>query len=308
MTEPIPVQQHPEARSGHQRREFARVEEPFLIRAKNGTGNWEDFRLPLDRVFEVAAIWKKKAAGIERPWLCWNVSDPWCRIQQRLVQSVGWTPVIGFDPRVGPPTVLPGSVLIDFNQDLQLPVMWPHFPLEFAFLWTHRLAFWHADLLCRMPVMQQLAGTFESLEDGQMSAVFDMRGRRNFLKAKTHRFWELCGCTTQGASENQFHNGTGWWRNFAIHPKCRVTSERERRRQYDYDSGVGILYWKNNYRGSIVPISIHLVKEGHCSEIMSRNYKDAPNHLTAARDLNAELEKNFDLQVVAQRLGITHLL
>jgi hypothetical protein len=278
------------------------------IDPKNGTGNWQDFNIPLERVLEAAAEWRRQLAGVERPWLCWNVSPRWCQLQQRLVQSVGWTPVLGFDPRVGPPPVLPGSILIDFGAAFQLPVMWPHFPLEFAFLWTDRLAFWHADLLCRPEVMQQLARTFLSLENGQMAAVLDKGGRRNYLNFKSHRFWELCGCTTQGASENQFFNGTGWWRNFALHPKCRVTAERQRRQRYSYDSGVGILYWKNRYNGSVIPIDIHLIKEGHCSEIMSKDYKDAPNHLTALRDLSQELDANYNLDEVAQRLGLSHLL
>jgi hypothetical protein len=280
----------------------------FPIDPKNGTGSWLDFNIPLERIFQAAAEWKQRVDGIKKPWLCWNVSPRWCVLQQRLVQTAGWTPVIGYDPRIGPPPVLPGSVLIDFNASFQLPVMWPHFPLEFAFLWTDRLAFWHADLLCRLPVLEQLTKTFESLEDGQMAAVLDKGGRRNYLNFKSHRYWELCGCTTAGASENQFYNGTGWWRFFWLHPKCRVSAEIERRKRYSYDSGVGILYWKNNYNGPVVPISIYLVKEGHCSEIMSRNYRNAPNHLTALRDLPTELDANYNLDDVAQKFGIAHLL
>jgi hypothetical protein len=278
------------------------------IDPKNGTGDWLNFNLPFDWISEIAAEWNRKLVDIQKPWLCWHVSPRWSILQQRLVQSVGWTPVIGFDPRVGSPPVLPGSILIDFNESFKLPVMWPHFPLEFAFLWTKRLAFWHADLLCRLPVMEYLAKTFESLEDGQMAAVLDKGGRRNYLNFKSHRFWELCGCTTEGASENQFYNGTGWWRNFSLHPKCRLPSERRRRQKFSYDSGVGILYWKNNYNGSVVPISIHSVKEGHCSEIMSRAYKSAPAHQTALRNLPSELDANYDIEAVARRLGISHLL
>jgi hypothetical protein len=275
---------------------------------KNGTGNWQDFHIPLELVFEAAGQWKKRLAGVEKPWLCWNISPRWNQLQQRLVKHVGWTPVVGFDPRVGSPPMEPGSVPIDFNEPFGLPVMWPHFPLEFCFLWANRLAFWHADLLCRIPVMEQLARLFEGLEDGQMAAVLDKGGRRNYLNFKSHRFWELCGCTTRGASENQFYNGTGWWRNFNLHPKCAVSGERQRRGAYSYDSGVGILYWKNNYRGAAIPISIHLVKEGHCSEIMHSGYKDSPNHLTALRDGPTELDANYSIDEVAARLGIAHLL
>jgi hypothetical protein len=279
-----------------------------MIDCKNGTGNWLDFNIPLERVFEAAADWKQKAKGINRPWLCWNVSPRWCLLQQRLVQFFGWTPVIGFDPRIGPPPLLNGSVLIDFNERFQFPVMWPHFPLEFAFLWANRLAFWHADLLCRLPVMEQLAGIFNSLQDGQIAAVLDKGGRRNYLNFKSHRFWELCGCTTEGASENQFYNGAGWWRNFSLHPKCRFSTERRHRQRYSYDSGVGILYWKNNYRGEVVPIDLSVIKEGHCSEIMLNTYRNAPAHLTALRDLPSELDSNYDIEEVSNRLGIAHLL
>jgi hypothetical protein len=187
-------------------------------------------------------------------------------------------------------------------------VLWPHVPLEFAFLLSGRLAFWHADLLCRLPVMRQLAEQFESLQDGEMSAVFDRGGLRRSLKFKMHRFWELCGCTTKSASENQFYNGVGWWRHFELHPKCILEQERARRRTYDYDSGVGILYWKNKYNGYVKRIDINLVKEGHCSEIANKAYRSLPNHLNAMRDLRSEIDLNYSIDEVAARLEIGHLL
>lgn len=273
-----------------------------------GTGDWSGFNFPLEEVFEIAAGWKTILAGIEKPWLCWNVSPRWSVLQQKLVLAVGWTPVVGFDPRVGPPSVVDGAVLVDFNEKLQLPVLWPHFVLEFVFLFADRLAFWHADLLCRLPVMKQLADRFESLQDGQMSAVFDRGGLRRLLKFKMHRFWELCGCTTKSASENQFYNGTGWWRNFHMHPKCVLAEERHRRSRYDYDYGVGILYWKRNYNGHVIPIDIKLVLEGHCSEIGHKAYKIAPDHYTAKRSLPSEIDRNYSIEEVAARLGIAQLL
>ena len=273
-----------------------------------GTGDWKYFSIPPERMFEIAAGWKALFAGVEKPWLCWNVSPRWSVLQQKLVLAVGWTPIVGFDPRVGPPPVVDGSILIDFNEKLQLPVLWPHIPLEFAFLFTDRLAFWHADLLCRLLVVRQLADQFASLQDGQMSAVFDSGGLRRRLKFRMHRFWELCGCTTRSASENQFYNGTGWWRNFQLHPKCVLAEERARRRRYDYDSGVGILYWKNKYNGRVIPTDIKLVKEGHCSEIGNRAYRALPNHLNPMRDLRSEIDANYSIEEVAARLGIAHLL
>ena len=282
--------------------------QPSGLDARIGTGNWAAFSIGLDAVYAAAAQWKKRLEGVHKPWLCWNVSPRWCGLQQRVIQHFGWTPVVGFDPRVGPPPVETGAILIDFNEAFQFPVLWPHFPLEFAFLFTERLAFWHADLLCRLPVLENIVKLFESLEDGQMSAVLDRGGRRNYLNFKTHRYWELCGCTTASASENQFYNGTGWWRYFSRHPKCTVTVERERRNRYSYDSGVGILYWEKNYNGSIKPIDLRSIAEGHCSQIMSSNYKSAPDHLTAMRNLPQELEDNYSLENEARRFGLAQFL
>jgi len=289
--------------------QYVTTMEEHAINPKNGTGDWKNFKIPLERIFEAGAEWKRQVAGVEKPWLCWNVSPRWNQLQQRLVKYVGWTPVVGFDPRLGPPPVEPGSVLIDFNANFGLPLMYLHFPLEFIFLWTDRLAFWHADLLCRLPVMEKLAKSFESLEDGQTTAVLERGGRRNYLNFRRHRFWELCGCTTRAASENQFYNGCGWWRNYVIHPKCTLSSERRRRQRLYYDHGAGIMCWKKRYHGSVLPISLNLVKEGHCSEIMCpKTYQQAPNHGTDLRNLTIELDANYAIDEVAARLGIAHLL
>jgi hypothetical protein len=278
------------------------------ISARMGTGNWAAFNLPIEQVYEAASQWKQRLAGVEKPWLCWNVSPRWCYLQQRLVTEAGWTPVVGFDPRAGAPPLAPGAILIDFNESFGLPVMWLHFPLEFAFLFAARLAFWHADLLCRLPVMQKLADLFSSLDEGKMAAVLDRGGRRNWLNFRSHRYWELCGCTTRRASESQFYNGAGWWRHIEAHIKCTVPEEREERAKYSYDSGVGIMYWQRRYSGYVVPIRIGLVKEGHCSEIGSRNYKASAKHNSAMRSLPAELDANYSIEEVARRLGIADLL
>ncbi|MEQ1948618.1 MAG: hypothetical protein ABL995_15615 [Bryobacteraceae bacterium] len=284
---------------------------PAEVDPRIGTGNWEAFHgYPLQHVFDVTAGWRDRLRGHKHLWLCWNVSPRWSVVQQRLAKSVGWTPLVGFDPRVGPPPVEPGAILIDFNEHFHFPVMWPHFPLEFAFSFIeHKLAFWHADLLCRPPVLQNLDTLFRNLDAGELSAVFDVGGRRNYFNFRKHRYWELAGCTTRDASENQFYNGTGWWRNFNLHLKCVSAKEREERGRLDYDSGVGILYWRNKYNGRIHDVDIHLVKEGHCSEISRlKTYQQSPNHTTAMRDLNSELDRNFSLDEVAARLGIGHFV
>lgn len=274
--------------------------------SQRGKGNWENFDLPLERIYKPASDWRQALSGVARPWLCWNVSDRWCNLQQRLIQEVGWTPVIGFDPRCGPPTPLPGSIVIDFNARFGFEVMWPHFPLEFAFLFSKRLAFWHADLLCRLETMRYLRDVFESLTDGQMAAVLEKGGRRNFFRFRHHRYWELVGCTTKGASESQFNHGCGWWRNMKDHPRCTDPDERRQRSRYYYDSGVGIMYWKRKYGGQVVNIPAKAVTEGHCTSINKSDYRQI--NPGGQRNLAAEIDLNYDLAEVAARLGIGHLL
>ena len=279
---------------------------PALDTSQRGKGNWERFDIPLEKVREATAEWRQALAGIRLPWLCWKVSDRWCKLQQRLIQEIGWTPVIGYDPRSGPPTQLPGSLAINFNAHFGFEVMWPHFPLEFAFLFTERLAFWHADLLCRLDTMRYLRDVFESLPDGQIAAVLDRGGRRNFFRSRHHRYWELVGCTTKGASESQFQHGCGWWRCIKDHPQCTDPHERRRRSRYYYDSGVGIMYWKRRYGGQVVNIPLKTVAEGHCTSINKKDYRQVSPG--GARNLVAEIDLNYDLDTVAARLGIAHLL
>jgi hypothetical protein len=276
-------------------------------RSQVGKGNWAGFNIPLDDVYDAAGEWKKALGGVDRPWLCWNVSDRWCKLQQKLIQEVGWTPVIGFDPRCGPPkTVLPGSIVIDFNAPFGLEIMWPHFPLEFAFLFAERLAFWHADLLCRMEVMYKLKALYEGLQDGAMAAVPDFGSRRYFYRFRHHRYWELAGCTTQGASKSQFDQGASWWRFFDHHPNCPNEAERRRRAKYYYDSGVGIMYWKRRLDGKVIDVPPNWVAEGHCTSINKKNYRQVlPG---GQRNLSVEIDLNFDIEEVARTLGIDHLL
>ena len=89
---------------------------------------------------------------------------------------------------------------------------------------------------------------------------------------------------------------------------CTDPAECARRKTYSYDSGVGILYWKNRYRGSVADVNLRKIKEGHCSEISSKSYVEGPEHTTARRNLAWELDRNYSLDEVAQRLGIASLL
>ena len=133
---------------------------------------------------------------------------------------------------------------------------------------------------------------FESLEDGQLAAVLDRGGLRNILNTKSHRYWELAGCTTAGASRSQFENGAGWWRHFDHQVSCTDPREIARRKKYSYDSGVGIKYWRDHYGGSVVHVPLALVKEGHCSEIGAKNYIPGEAHNTAHRNLSTELDRS----------------
>lgn len=278
-----------------------------IMAARAGGGNWDAFTLPLDTVRQAAAEWEQQLAGIRRPWLCWNVSARWSLLQQRLVEHVGWTPVVGFDPRVGAPPLRPGAVVIDFNRHLQLPVLKPMFPLEFVFLFADRLAFWHSDLLCRLSTMDYIAGVVNRLQDGQTAAVLDRGGWQNLFRPGKHRYWELVGCTTRGASESQFRNAAGWWRHPERHVNCTDPAERRRRENRHWEHGTGIMYWKRHYGGTVLNIDRRRVEEGHCTSIGNPHYKRlSPKQYV--RNLSADLDANFDVELVARHLGLGDLL
>lgn len=269
-----------------------------------GRGDWLVWNTPLDVLFKEAEGWKAQLDGVKLPWLCWNISDRWCVVQQKMVASVGWTPVIGFDPRVGPPPLIPGAVLIDFNKNFRFAEMRPHFALEWAFLYTERLAFWHSDLLVRMPLLRKLAKMFEELEQGEMAAVDEELGLRDKLfHPKRKRYWELICCTTREASRSQFETGASWWRNFHLHPNCKDPAEQKRRSNYYYEFGVAIRYWQTHYGGKVRKIDQGPLNEGHCTGINNRNYV----HLTPDKDRTkkfAELDLNFSLDEELKRLDL----
>lgn len=269
---------------------------------KRGTGNWGAFDLPLDAVMESARNWKREIGNERKLWLCWNISDRWSLLQQRMVIEAGWTPVVGHDPNCQPEklSILPGSIFIDFGKELGLKAVWPHFPLEFAFLWAPKLAFWHADLLMPMAKMQKFATLFDSIEDGQMAAVHSIGGLRQIFKRKAHRYWELLGCTTEAASRDQFEKGCGWWRNFHSHPNGPI-EEKSQRASYYYDSGVGISYWEHRYNSKVIRLNERDLIDGHCSEIGHPHYKKSIHK-------GIELDLNFDLNSVAKRMGLESML
>jgi hypothetical protein len=280
------------------------------LRYRLGTGNWRAVRglgLSLDDVTAVTRPWAEALRGVARPWLCWNVDSDWCLVQQKLVSEVGWTPVVGWDPRVGRPELVPGAIAIDFNADLKLPVLWLHFPLEFVFLFADRLAFWHADLMVRKEHMRAYAARFAALADGEMVATNPSLGWRQRFGVKTRRYWELVGCTTRGASRSQFEQGCGWWMNFQVHPNCPSEAERQRRARYYWDCGTGIYYWHTRLGGTVHLIPESEVEEGHCSRLHNPRYQPiSPDN--ERRDLSVDLKHNYDLAEVCAKMGLSDLV
>jgi hypothetical protein len=279
------------------------------IRYRVGNGHWEAFGqsgLKLPDLFEAAADWAKQLSGVELPWLCWNVRSDWCLIQQKLVSEVGWTPVVGFDPRVGKPPLVPGAIEIDFNRCLGLPSMWMHFPMELTFLISDRMAFWHSDLLVRRSKMQRLASMFATLKDGEMAAVHPGWSWREWLDPHKQRYFELIGCNTRGSSRSQFENGCGWWMDFWQHPST-PTGQKELRSKYWYEHGIGIRYWKKHFGGKVKLVKSNYVDEGHCTRIGKPSYvpKSPVNYRL---DLSLDLPHNYNLKDVCQKLDIADLL
>jgi hypothetical protein len=272
-----------------------------------GVGNWAAFDIALESVFASAEHWSSLLKGVTRPWLCWNVDPDWCLVQQRLVARFGWTPVVGGDPRAQKPTLLPNSILLDFNEYFHFPTMWMHFPLEFAFLFAERLAFWHSDLLVREEKLGEIAEMFASLQDGAMAVTQPRRPLSKLFKRDSERYWELIGCTTRGASRSQFENGCGWWMNFAAHPNCPSEQERERRKRHYWDHGAGIWYWAKKCGGMAYTIREAEISEGHCTRIGNQGYERlSPDN--AARLLTKELSHNYNLVQMCRKLGLERLL
>ncbi|MDZ4129275.1 MAG: hypothetical protein U1E02_34635 [Hydrogenophaga sp.] len=277
------------------------------IEYRRGMGNWEAWGDDIEPIFRAAEKWAVALNGVVHPWLCWNVDSDWCLLQQRLVRSAGWTPVVGFDPRVGPPKhVLPESIVVNFNADLCLPVLYPHFPLEFAFLFVERLAFWHSDLLLSESKMRDMAGLFAELPDGATAAV-DSTGWRDLFSLSKRRYWELIGCTTQEASRKQYENGCGWWLNFQSHKNRGVNAGDRKLPMYYWDHGAGIFYWKQRHGGRVHSLNERDFSAGHFSQIKFDGYKRiSPNN--EFRELSSDLSHNFQLQKCAEKVGIVHLL
>src|SRR3954469_7143592 len=67
------------------------------FRAK-GHGNWACWdTAELGQLAAAAASWAAQLPAGDRYWLCWATHDDWCKLQQRLVLEVGWTPIVSGD-------------------------------------------------------------------------------------------------------------------------------------------------------------------------------------------------------------------
>ena len=263
-------------------------------RAK-GHGNWACWDTSeLEQLSAAAARWAAALPPGDRYWLCWNIQDDWCKLQQRLVLEVGWTPVVSVDcSQVAAPTILPGAIRLDFQAGLLVPDMWMHFPLELVFEWVDRVAFWHSDLLVPVPVMREYARRFEGLAGPVTAAVFC---RRNLLRPRAwdnaDRWFEVIGCTTREASRSQFQCGAGWWKHFQNHPNCGPVPDLV---NYHWDHGGGIRYWEH-------------VHGGHVNQLwFNDRYHFSHYHRPDVRPRGEALGA-ADLERVAEELGITRLL
>ncbi|MCE2813627.1 MAG: hypothetical protein LW850_24850 [Planctomycetaceae bacterium] len=277
---------------------------------RSGIGDWKHFEGDVGDIFDAAKEWRSALKGVDKPWLCWHVYEPWTRLQVKLVRQIGWTPVIGYDPDCGDNSLIDfgDEITIDFNKRLGFKKMYMHFPLEFAFLWTDRIAFWHSDLLVRIPLLTETAKKFESLQDGWVAGCPQYgRGMKDWFFPSKHRIWELIGLTTASASEDQYAKGAGWWKHFWMHPNCPSDAERAKRSRYYYDHGTGVMYWHKRYGGKVHYIDSKPFNEGHCTSINNPAYikiKKEPGRKMVGK----QLEKNFNISDVAAKLGISDLL
>lgn len=276
---------------------------------RKGMGNWEAWGDDVEPVFRAAEKWADALKGGARLWLCWHVDADCCLLQQRLVKNTGWTAVAGFDPRVGvPENMVQGSVVVDFNAGLDLPVLYPHYPLEFALLFVDRIAFWHWDLLLPEPKMREIVQLFASLPEGTSAAVCTLVWR-DFFSLHDRRFWALIGCTKRSARRDQYKKGCGWSLNFQSHRNRAFNAGNRHLPNYCLDHGSGIYCCKRRHGGKV--LALKKKEKGfsarHFSLIKFEGYKrvSASNDF---RDLSRDLSGSFRLCDCARKVGVAHLL
>ena len=262
----------------------------------------------MPEIERAARSWRDQLAGVSRPWLCWCIDPQWCLVQQQLVQKIGWTPVVGTDG-THQPVVVDGAIFVDFNRELQLPGMWMHFVLEFAFLYADRLAFWHSDVLPPLECMRAIAAEFATIQDGELivteKRVSFLYMIRRLLRGRRIRdvsgWTEITGCTTRGASESQFRHGCGWWRGLKQHPNA---SPEVVQRNPHWEHGIGIRYWQRLFNGTVRPLQTD-VAPYHYSRA-GRTERKYRRELVGHQQIGSkvsELSANYRLDDIVRSLG-----
>ncbi|MGF1685715.1 hypothetical protein L4C36_03360 [Photobacterium japonica] len=282
-----------------------------------GNANWRALRalnmqfddMPTAECFyQAASGWKKALEGVEYPWLVWSVDEDWAYVQQKMVVEAGWTPIVGYDPRAKPPTkLLKESILVDFNQGLNLPIFYMHIPLDFIHLFAPRLAFFHSDLLVKPEKMAKLSALFKALPDGEIAMTNLTKLRFEWMQklfSKQEKLFELAGCITRGASQDIFDKGCSMWQGWAFHPNCPSEEEFQRRLKLHWDHGAGLLYWQQHYGGKVTIIQERYLDEGHFSRTSKDNFKVLSDN-NENRDTGLDLRGNYDVYRLAKQMGIS---
>jgi hypothetical protein len=124
---------------------------------------------------------------------------------------VGWTPVVGNDTNIEKPEVLPGSVYIDFNQDLKLSRL-----LARGFLALERR-------------YGESPKCFENLRHGEPSMPWGrpLMGLLTPFREinNSNRLFEVIGCNTREASLQHYNEGLRFWRHPDKHPNNTSLAE-----------------------------------------------------------------------------------
>lgn len=272
-----------------------------------GNGMWPTFWSlggTLDDIYHSAEDWCSQLNGIKTGWLIWNAHPQWCYAQQKIVRDLGWTPIVGGDPRLQKPPLIDESRWIDFNRVLRIPYMGPMFPVEFVFLWIEKLAFFHSDLILRYSDFRDISTKFSAVRNGATCATSTFRIGRFWRRPP--RAWELIGCTTSGASQSQYNVGAGWWGNISEHPNCTSEKEKAARENLYWDHGTGILYWKQKYAGNLSLIPLRRVAYGHFSPASKPKKFFRLSDDREGRRLKDQIDHNTSLEAACKEVGLDY--
>ena len=156
--------------------------------------------------------------------------------------------------------------------------------------------------------MRGLNKLFDELAERQTAATSVNPGLRYAFTQRRNRYWELIGCTTRGASRDQFEKGCGWWMHFWAHPN--QWNGQHVRRQYYWDHGAGIYYWHKRAGGDVVVIPGSDYAGGHFTKIgdkaIVRTYELGGTD--ARRSMSEQLVRHFDIHEACTKLDLTDIL